>query len=102
VHIADRDRFDALRLELGRQCLHSRLIERDQHVAAAVHALRYAEAPFARYQRRRFPHEDVVLLEAMLEGDLDGIAEAFGDDQRRPGAFALDDGVGRERRAVND
>jgi hypothetical protein len=38
----------------------------------------------------------------MLEGDLDGIAEALGDDQRRPGALALDDGIGRQSRAVDD
>jgi hypothetical protein len=39
VHVADRDRLDAGRLEPGRQRLHRRLVERDQHVAAAVHAL---------------------------------------------------------------
>ena len=49
-----------------------------------------------------FSHEDVVLLEAVLVGDLDRIAEALGGDQRRPGALALDDGVGGERRAVHD
>ena len=102
VHVADGDRLDAGSLELGRECPHRRLVERDQHVAAAVHAFRHAKAPFARHQRRRLPHEDVVLLEAVLEGDLDGIAEALGDDQRRLGALALDDGVGRERRAVDD
>src|SRR5215510_5021733 len=38
----------------------------------------------------------------MLEGDLDRISEAFGDDQRGPRALALDDGVGGKRGAVDD
>ena len=54
------------------------------------------------HQRRRLHHEDVVLLEAVLEGDLDRIAEALGDDQRGLRALALDDRVGGERRAVDD
>src|SRR6185437_16143564 len=33
---------------------------------------------------------------------LDGIAEAAGDQQSRARALALDNGVGRERRAVDD
>ena len=45
--------LDAGRLELGRQRAHRRLVERDQHVAAAVDALGDAEAQVARHQRRR-------------------------------------------------
>jgi hypothetical protein len=38
----------------------------------------------------------------VLVGDLEGIAEAVGRDQRRAGALALDQRVGGERRAVDD
>src|SRR5262249_23768820 len=45
---------------------------------------------------------DVVLLEAVLVADLDRVAEALGGDERGLGALALDERVGRERRAVDD
>jgi hypothetical protein len=38
----------------------------------------------------------------VLFADLDRVAEAFGCDQRRRRALALDDGIGDERRAVHD
>ncbi len=102
VHVTDRDRLDLGRLELCGERAHRRLVEWDQDVAAAVEPLGNAEAQLARHQRRRLLHEDVVLLEAMLEGYLDRIAEALGDDQRRLRTLALNDGVGGQRRAVDD
>ena len=37
-----------------------------------------------------------------LGADIEHVAKAVGRDQRSPGAPPLDDGVGRERRAVNE
>jgi hypothetical protein len=102
VHVADGDRLDAGGLQPGCERAYRALVQRDQHVATAVHALGNAEAQVARHQRRWLDHEDVVLLEAVLEGDLDRIAKTLGHDQCRLGALALDDGIGCERRAVND
>ena len=45
---------------------------------------------------------EIVLIEAALVADIEHVAEALGRDQRRLGAAALDDGVGRKRRAVNE
>ena len=48
-------------------------------------------------------HEvQVVLLEAALGAHLDGVTEAGGGHQRRPGASATDQCVGGQRRAVDE
>ena len=44
----------------------------------------------------------VVLLEAALGAHLDDVAEAGGGDEGRPCARAVDEGVGGERRAVDE
>ena len=86
----------------GDSAAHGRLVERQQHVALAHRCARAREAQAARHQRRRLLDEDVVLLEAVLVADLERVAKAFGGDQRRPRALALDQRVGGERRAVDD
>ncbi len=42
------------------------------------------------------------MLETVFVADLDRVAETFGRQQCRLGALALDDGIGRQCRAVND
>ena len=81
---------------------HRLLVERQKHRAVGRHPLGHAEAQVARHQRLGPLHVDVVLLEAVLPGDLEGIAEALGGDQRGVRALALDQRVGGERRAVHD
>ena len=102
VQIADRDALDAGGGEPVGEALDRGLVERDHGAAARVDPLRHDKAQPARHQGRRQVDIDVVLLEAVLVADLDRVAEAFGRDQRGPGALALDDRVGRERRAVDD
>ena len=83
-------------------CAHGAFVEREPHDALDVHALGHREAERARHERRRLFEEHVVLVVAALVGDLDDVAETFGRDQRGAGALALDDGVGRERGAVQE
>ena len=60
------------------------------------------EAVLARDQRRRQLQVQVILLEAVFGPHLDHVAKTFGRDQRGLRAAALDQGVGRQRRAVDD
>jgi hypothetical protein len=46
--------------------------------------------------------EDVVPVVAAFIGDIEDIAKAFGGDEDGDRPLALDDGVGRERRAVDE
>jgi hypothetical protein len=81
---------------------HACFIERHQHAAPRVDALADRETQPPRHQWRRQIDIDVVLLEAVLVADFDHVAEAFGRQQRRFRALALDHGVGRQRRAMDD
>jgi hypothetical protein len=101
VQEADGDRLDLLALELRRDAAHGRLVERQQHRAIGSDALRHAEAQITRHQRLGPLHVDVVLLEAVLPGDLQRIAEPLGGEQGGARALALDQRIGGERRAVN-
>ena len=78
------------------------VIEREPHLSRDVDALRNREAKLPRHQRFRLLDHDVVLVEAALVRDLEHIAKALARDQRRRAPLALDDRVGRERRAVNE
>ena len=94
VEEADGDGLDAVALEVGGDGAQRGLVERPQHGAVGGDALRHAAPPGAGDQRLRPLHVDVVLLEAVLPGDLDRIAEALGRHQRRAGALAFDQRVG--------
>ena len=87
---------------LSASCIDRLLVERRDDPAARVDALRHDKAQAARHQGRRQVDIDVVLLEAVLVPDLDRVAEPLGRNQRGPGALALDDRVGRQRRAVDN
>ena len=64
------------------QAFQRRLIERQQHGAIGSQAFGHFQPQVARDQRLRPLHVEIVLLEAMLVGDLQQIAEAGGGDQR--------------------
>ncbi len=102
VQEADGDRLDRLRLDLAEDAGDIRLVERRDDCPLRVHPLGDAPAPAARHQRRRQVDVDVILLEAVLVADLDGVAKPLGGDQRGPCALALDQSVGRQGRAVDD
>ena len=81
--------------------LHLVLVERRQHVAARVHALVDLEPQLARDQRlERAGH--AVGLRPRAAAELEGVAEAARGDQPDLGDLALEHGVGRRRRAVDD
>jgi hypothetical protein len=102
VEEPDCHRLDPLALDLVNGAVHVRLVERDQHAPARIDALAHRKAQAAWDERRRQIDADVVLLEAVLVADLDGVTKPQRRDQRGSGALALDERVGGERRAVND
>src|SRR5262249_8339113 len=53
-------------------------------------------------QRLVLAEEQVVGVRPVDAADLVDVAEAFGDEQRGPGAFALEDGVNGDGRAVEE
>ena len=56
----------------------------------------------ARHQRLGKGEEQIVDVVALLGAHFENVAEARRRDQPEPGAAPLDDGVGHQRRAVND
>ena len=102
VQEADRDTLDLVGAEPLGQPFDGRLVQRQAHAALGVHALGHGVAQLARHQRLGLLDEDVVLLEAVLLRHLDRIAKAASRDQRRDGTLPFDDGIGRQRRAVDD
>ena len=76
-------------------------IHREEDAAICRHTLRYGEAKVAGRQRLWPFHIEIVLLEAMLVGDFDGVAKPFGDDQSGAGARAFDERVGGQCGAVD-
>ena len=65
-----------------------------QHRAIGGEAFRHLQPQVARDQRLRPLHVEIVLLEAVLVGDLQRIAEPGGGDQRAPRALAFDQRIG--------
>ncbi|MGY4497778.1 hypothetical protein ACVWYH_001705 [Bradyrhizobium sp. GM24.11] len=67
-----------------------------------VDALGHGKAQAARRQRLRLVDAEIVLVVAAFGADIEHIAKAVGRNQRGLGAAPLDDGIGRQRRAVNE
>ena len=101
VQEADGDRLDAVGDQALRHRAHFGGVERRQHVAVAVHALRHLQPMAARHQRVGEAQEQVVDVVALLGAHLEDVAEAARGDQAEPRAAALDQGVGDQRRAVH-
>ncbi len=79
------------------------LVERDQHLALGVHALRHLEAQVALDQRLVLLEEQIVGVGPVDAADLVDVAEALASSAARSrGAGALQDGVDRDRRAVQE
>ncbi len=102
VQEGESDAFHFLRAQFGHQCTHGGFVERQPHGALCVDALGDRETQGARRQRFRLVDRKVVLIVAALGTDIEHIAETLRCDKRRLRSAALNDGVGRERRAVNE
>ena len=77
-------------------------IERHQYLAPGVDPFWHRESEAPRHQGSRAIGQDVVLIKTVLVGDLQGVPVALGDEERRAGSLAFDQGVGRQGRAVKD
>jgi len=102
VQQPDRHGLDVLGGERVDRTGDARFIEWDEHLPLRIDPLADGQAQPARNERRRQIDVDVVLLEAVFVADLDHVAEALGGEKRGPGALALDERIGGERRAMDD
>jgi len=102
VQQADRDRLDALGDQLADDPARSVLVEGLPDLAIGQEPLAHFAAKPPRHEGRRRIDEEVVHVVAAFVADLERVAEALGGQERRPRALALDERVGRERRAVDD
>ena len=102
VQESDRHRLHLLCGKSVDRATHAGPVQSDQHLAMRIDALADGQAKPARYQRRRQIDVHVVLLEAVLMPDLHDVTKTFRGEERGPGAFALDQRIGRKRGPVND
>ena len=97
----DRHGLDPRLPPLGRHFAHRPGVEWNEDPAPGRHALVDLPPERARHERVRLVHEDVVLLEPLLESHLQDVAKPPGGQECGPRALALDEGVGRKRGAVD-
>lgn len=102
VQEGDRHALDLQLTQFWRECTDSSFVQREADGAVRIDALGHGKAQAARCQRLRLVDAEIVLVIAALGADIEHVAKAVGRDQRCPGAAALDDRVGRQRRAVNE
>ena len=96
------DRLDVRLLELTDRSGERGLVQRDLDPAVGANALADAETELARHQRlgRRLAQVVAVVLQALAH--LEHVAMALGREQADPRPLALEQRVGRDRRAVDD
>ena len=96
------DALDPELTQLRRERAHRCLVQRQANGTVRIDTLRHGEAQAARRQRLRLLDAEIILVVAAFGADIEHVAEALGRDQRGLGPSPLDDGIGRERRAVNE
>ena len=101
VQEADGDRLDPFGYQALRHRTHLVRLERGQHVAVAVEALRHLQAMAARNQRVGEAEKKVVDVVALLGAHFQDVAEAACGDEAEARAGALDQGVGDEGGAMD-
>ena len=102
VEKADRNRLDVLRQKLLHRALGVGRIERRLDAAVRVDPLVHGGAKVALDQGRRFFPAQVVKPRHAQRADVEHVAKAGGPDEARARAFALQDRVGADGRAVPD
>ena len=98
----DRHRLDADRGELCSQLLDVLVDQRRLDLAIGEDALIDLEAQRALDQRLVLLEEEIVGIRPVDAADLVNVAKAFGNDERGVGAFALEDRVDGNGRAVEE
>ena len=102
VNEADGDGFDLFRAQTHGEIAHILLVEREQNAAVGGHALGRLISPGARHERLGSLQFEVILIEAVAEGEFERVTKAACGDQRRARPAPLDDCIGRQRRAMDD
>ncbi len=102
VEKQDRNRLDAELHELAAERGDLFILERVQGLAFRQHALVDLEAQRAFDQRHVLAEIEIVGVRPVDAADLVDVAEALRDDERGLGAGALQDGVDRDRRAMQE
>jgi hypothetical protein len=102
VQQADRDRLDAFGGQLADDPARVVLVEGLPDLAVGQEPLADFAAEPPRHEGRRRIDEEVVHVVAAFVANLERVTKALGGQERRPRALALDERVGRERRAVDD
>ena len=100
-HQTDGDGLEILRLQAGDDLARGGLIERRAHAALGIDALGYLIGVFLRDVGVGIFLGEIMrpMLAAFLQHQR--VGEAFGGEEGGLGDLALDDGVGRARRAVD-
>ena len=104
VHEAYADRGNALGAKEARGGAHARLVERPQLGAEEIEAAADLAHIAQRHQALGL-HPEIRIAVALghrLAGDLENVAEAFGDDEAETGDLVLQQRIGRDRRAVRE
>ena len=99
---ADRHGLDALGEQAPDDLACAGLVQRLHHAAVGQEPLVHFSAEVARGQRGRGVDEEIVHVVAPLAADLEGVPEAPRREQPRSRALALDEGVGGERRPMDE
>ena len=103
VHEAHRDGLDPRRVaQVKGGSAHALPVEGDEHLACGVDTAFHLDTPSARDQRGRRLEKQVVEGVTDLAPDLDRVTKALRGDESHPRPGALDDGIGHQRRSVND
>ncbi len=101
VQEMDHDGFAAQRQQFLRRLGDRSLIERRQHLAVGIHALRHFQPVFALDQGTKGAAHSIG-LRPCATAELQHIAEALGGDEPDLGDLAFEEGVGGRGRAVDD
>ena len=101
VQEMDDDGLAAQRQQLLRRLGHRRLVERRQHLAVGIHALRHFQPVFALDQRTEGAAH-AIGLRPRAAAELQHVAKALGGDEPDLGDLAFEQRVGGRGRAMDD
>src|SRR2546421_4098882 len=102
MQVADGDGRDALRDQPLQRPRDHALVDAAENPAVRQRALGHLDDARPRDERRGQLREEVEHVGNAMAADVEDVAEALGDEQRRARALTLDDRVHRERGAVHE